>query len=113
MIQHSNNGAFAISNCGPMTKPIYNADFKAILWRYSGEGGWVFATVPDQHAPGSTLGWGRVPVRASVDGKSWDTSIWREKSGRTLLAVPKKIRGDKDDGDTVSMHIEYSIEYRG
>ena len=52
-------------------------------------------------------------MRATVDGRSWDTSVWREKSGRTVLAVPKKIRGEKDHGDAVDVRLEYSIEYLG
>ena len=51
-------------------------------------------------------------MRAVVDGKAWDTSVWREKSGRTLLAVPKRIRGGKDDGDSVAVQLEYSLMYR-
>jgi hypothetical protein len=31
---------------------------------------------------------------------------------RTLLAVPKEIRGEKDHEDVVAVRIEYSIEYR-
>jgi hypothetical protein len=95
-----------------MAKPQYTCEFSSTLFRVSGEGGWVFAEVPKQHAPSATLGWGRVPVRATVDGRSWDTSIWREKSGRTLLAVPKKIRGEKDHEDSVDVQLQYSIEYR-
>jgi hypothetical protein len=37
--------------------------------------------------------------------------VWREKSGRTLLAVPKKVRGDKDEGDVVRVRLEYDIMY--
>lgn len=96
-----------------MSKPVYQCSFTAELFRVPGQGGWVFAVVPEQHAPGVTLGWGRTPVRATVDGRSWDTSVWREKSGRTLLAVPKKIRGDKDHLDRVDVALEYSIEYHG
>ena len=96
-----------------MTRPVYSCAFKSELFRVPGEGGWVFAVVPKRHAPAATLGWGRVPVRATVDGRSWDTSIWREKSGRTLLAVPKKIRGAKDHQDSVDIELQYSIEYRG
>jgi hypothetical protein len=80
--------------------------------RIPGDGGWTFAVVPAEHAPTVTVGWGRTPVRATVDGSSWNTSVWREKSGRTLLAVPKKIRGSKDHMDVVNVRIEYSIEYR-
>ena len=38
---------------------------------------------------------------ATVDGREWQTSVWREKTGRTLLPVPKRIRGHKGGGDTV------------
>jgi hypothetical protein len=92
--------------------PVYRCRFVADLFRVPGAGGWVFAVVPPDHAPDVTLGWGRTPVRATVDGRTWETSVWREKSGRTLLAVPKKIRADKDDGDAVHVELEYSIEYR-
>ena len=95
-----------------MAKPHDQCAFKAELFRVPGAGGWVFAPIPKKHAPTETLGWGRVPVRATVDGRTWDTSIWREKSGRTLLAVPKKIRGNKDHEDVVAVQLEYSIDYR-
>lgn len=96
-----------------MTIPSYAASFRAKLFRVPGEGGWVFAPVPAEHAPAVTIGWGRTPVEATVDGKTWSTSVWRDKSGRTLLAVPKKIRGEKDHADFVMVTIEYSIAYRG
>lgn len=95
-----------------MARPTYRCRFTAELFRVPGQGGWVFAVVPAEHAPAVTVGWGRTPVHAIVDGRSWDTSVWREKTGRTLLAVPKKIRGDKDHEDSVDVQIEYSIEYR-
>jgi hypothetical protein len=91
--------------------PSYVCEFESKLFRIPGKGGWVFAPVPEEHAPTETLGWGRTPVRATVDGVSWDTSVWRERSGRTLLAVPAKVRGDKDHDDVVSVRLEYSVEY--
>jgi hypothetical protein len=75
--------------------------FKSKLFRVPGKGGWVFAPVPAKFAPTATHAWGRTPVRATVDGQTWNTSIWRSKDGRTLLAIPKGIRGAKDDGDWV------------
>lgn len=33
--------------------------------------------------------------------------MWRDKGKRTLLAVPKAARGDKVDGDTISVAIEF------
>lgn len=93
--------------------PTYVCDFTSTLFRVQGKGGWVFAPVPDEHAPLVTVSWGRTPVRAMVDGKQWETSVWREKSGRTVLAVPKQIRGEKDHMDTVTVRLEYSVVYRG
>lgn len=65
----------------------------------------MFAPVPARYAPPATHAWGRTPVRATVDGQSWNTSVWRDRDGRCLLAVPKKIRGQKDDGDTVLVEL--------
>jgi hypothetical protein len=79
--------------------------FETTLMRYPGPGGWTFALVPDEHAPPVTAGWGRTPVTATVDGKTWETSVWRDKTHGTLLPVPKQIRGGKGDGDTVTVEI--------
>jgi hypothetical protein len=79
--------------------------FNAKLFRYPGPGGWTFAPVPDAHAPPVTHGWGRTPVHARVDGRSWETSVWRDKKFGTLLPVPKAGRGDKGDGDVVVVEI--------
>lgn len=94
-------------------KPRAARAFTSTLFRVPGKGGWVFAPVPPEAAPAVTLGWGRTPVRAIVDDTAWDTSVWREKSGRTLLAVPAKVRGDKDHGDEVQVRLEYDLEYLG
>jgi hypothetical protein len=63
--------------------------FVATLMRWPGPGGWVFA----------------VPVVATVDGRSWSTSVWWDKQAGWLLAVPVRIRGAKDDGDDVEVEI--------
>lgn len=75
--------------------------FRARLWRYPGPGGWTFARIPDKHAPPATHGWGRTPVRATVDGQSWATSVWRDRQHGTLLPVPRRRLGDKAAGDFV------------
>jgi hypothetical protein len=91
--------------------PTYTCEFFSTLFRVSGKGGWVFAPVPDEHAPKASTAWGRIPVRATVEGQTWRTSVWREKSGRTLLAVPRHIRGSKDHDDQVAVRLEYSIAF--
>ncbi len=85
----------------------YGARFTGTLFRWPGKGGWHFVPVPDKFAPPVTHGWGRTPVRATVDGASWDTSVWRGKEGRTLLAVPAQVRGSKGDGDRVKVQLEF------
>lgn len=91
------------------TAPAYGGSFTGLLFRWSeGKGAWYFVRVPERLAPSRTQGWGRASVTATVDGKTWATSVWREKSGRTLLAVPKHIRGTKDDGDRVRVTLRYA-----
>lgn len=79
--------------------------FKSRLFRWPGPGGWHFAKVPKKYAPPVTAGFGRTPVRATVDGVTWDTSVWRDTRRGTLLAVPKKVRGEKGHGDAVQIEL--------
>ena len=65
----------------------------------------MFAPIPPRYAPSRRQPWGRTAVRATVDGQTWNTSVWRSKDGRTLLAVPKHVRGKKNDGDTVTVEL--------
>jgi len=80
--------------------------FEVALFRWHGEGSWVFAPIPEEHAPSSAGPFGRVPVVATVDGHTWPTSVWRGRTGAWVLAVPARIRSGKDDGDTVTVSIE-------
>jgi hypothetical protein len=89
-------------------KPSYGGEFWSRLFKYPGKGGWVFAPVPEKYAPSVTHAWGRTPVRATVDGYSWQTSVWRGKDGKTLLAVPKHARGIKGDGDRVRVRLDFT-----
>ncbi len=96
-----------------MKKPSQGktARFVATLWRYPGPGGWHFVSVPAEHAPPVMGHFGRTPVRASIDGGSeWQTSTWHDTKRGTLLAVPKRVRGKKDDGDTVEVTLVVDLE---
>ena len=85
----------------------YEVEFEATLFTIEGKGGWTFAPVPEHCAPSRTEAWGRAPVVATVDGGTWDTSVWRERSGRTLLPVPRSIRNGKGHGDVVQVRLRY------
>jgi Domain of unknown function (DUF1905) len=91
-----------------MPRLPYGGEFTAALFQYPGKGGWTFAPVPEKYAPPVTHGWGRTPVHATVDGHAWKTSVWRDKAGRTLLAIPKRVRGTKGHGDRVRVRLEFS-----
>lgn len=86
----------------------HRGPFVTTLVRYPGKGGWTFAPIPKKHAPPVTRPWGRTPVRASVDGVEWDTSVWRDsKSDGSLLAVPARVRGAKGSGDRVTVSFAF------
>ncbi|NUM69522.1 MAG: DUF1905 domain-containing protein [Ignavibacteriaceae bacterium] len=85
--------------------------FETVLFRYPGKGGWTFATVPPQFAPPFRFSFGRTPVKAELNGREWETSVWTEKSGKILLPIPKKIRGSLGDGDSVHISIEYVFRF--
>ena len=85
----------------------FGGTFTATLFRYPGKGGWTFAPVPERFAPPVTHSWGRTPVTATVNGTTWETSVWRGKDGRTLLAIPKTVRGTLSDGDAVKVRITF------
>lgn len=85
--------------------------FTATLFHTGGKGGWTFAALPQDLDPPVTGSWGMTPVIASVDGKTWCTTIWKDtKRLRTLLPVPKRIRGAKSDGDEVQVELRLDRE---
>jgi hypothetical protein len=87
----------------------HQVEFSSTLFRIEGKGGWTFAPVPEHLAPPVSEGWGRTPVVATVDGREWKTSVWRERSGRTLLPVPKDVRAGKEHGDVVRVSLRFSL----
>jgi hypothetical protein len=84
--------------------------FVARLVRWTGPSAWVFAPVPDAEAPERAGAFGRVPVLATVDGRRWATSVWHDRTAGWLLPVPKRIRGEKDDGDEVTVGLEVDVD---
>jgi hypothetical protein len=81
--------------------------FKTTLRRLPGKGGWTFVAIPKKLAPPITRAWARTPVRASIDGVEWDTSVWRSKTGEGFLPVPKRIRGGKEEGARVAIGFSF------
>ena len=71
--------------------------------RIPSKGGWTYVSVPKKLTPPITRAWARTPVQACLDGTAWATSVWRSKSGEGFLPVPKRIRGDKEEGTRVTV----------
>ena len=86
----------------------YEVDFTSTLFRVESKGGWTFAPVPEELAPSVSGPWGRTSVVATVDGHTWSTSVWRERSGRTLMAVPREVRRGKESGEGVHVRLRFS-----
>jgi len=89
-------------------KTLQRGPFKTTLRRIPGKGGWTYATIPKKLTPPITRAWARTPVRASIDGIQWDTSVWRSKIGEGFLPIPKRVRGAREEGARVT--IAFSFE---
>jgi hypothetical protein len=92
------------------------ATVTAPLWLWTGEGGsWHFVTVPEEQAAefraeglASRGGFGSVKVEATINGVTWRTSVFPQKSGGYILPVKAKVRRDAGicAGDTVTVRLD-------
>lgn len=89
------------------TKTQRRGPFRTTLRRVPGKGGWTYVSLPKKLAPPITRAWGRTPVTASIDGAEWSTSVFRSKDGTGFLPVPKRIRGDKEEGARVTIALSF------
>lgn len=75
-------------------------EFEAELWLYEGDAGWHFVTVPpdisdqiEAATAESPTGFGSVPVRVTVGGTTWSTSVFPDaKRQAYVLPVKKEVR---------------------
>ena len=74
----------------------------ALIWLWSeGKGSWHFLTVPPDQAieirlaataAGPRRGFGSVRVAATINGVTWRTSIFPQKSGGYILPIKAEVR---------------------
>lgn len=85
--------------------------FDAELWEHEGQGAWHFVTVPADLSEdlrldsGPRRGFGSVPVRVTIGGSTWSTSVFPSAAGPFLLPVKKAVRRAEDlqEGDVVEV----------
>ena len=92
---------------------------KAKVWLYPGMAGWHFITLPKKESDlikemfGSLqLGWGSLPVKATIGQTSWKTSIFRDKKAEAyLLPLKTEVRKKENisPGDIVDFIIEINL----
>jgi hypothetical protein len=91
-------------------------EFAAPLWRYPGEDGWYFVSLPleisadiNDITAGTRRGFGSVRVAVTVGATSWRTSVFPDsKTGAYLLPVKKAVRAAEglEAGDDVRARVE-------
>jgi len=90
--------------------------FSSEVWRWeSRRDDWYFVTVPTQFAepisevPREERGFRSVPVRATIGGTSWTTSIFPGQSGGTY-SMPVKRSVRDAEGIAPGDHVEVVLE---
>ena len=90
----------------------------APIWLWSeGKGSWHFLTVPadaaveirlESAASGIRRGFGSVRVAATIEGVTWRTSIFPQKSGGYILPIKAEIRrkAGVGEGDEVRVTLD-------
>jgi hypothetical protein len=88
----------------------------APIWLWSeGKGSWHFLTVPAEEAVeiraqsfGDRRGFGSVRVAATINGVTWRTSVFPQKSGGYILPIKADVRrrAGISAGDDVTVTLE-------
>lgn len=91
-------------------------EFSGPVFTWRGPAPHHFVTVPDNEsaeieaaAAAVTYGWGMIPVRVTLGGTTWKTSLW-PKDGRYVVplkvAVRRAERVEVDDVVTVRLEVD-------
>ena len=90
--------------------------FDAELWRWTGQGGWMFVTVPAdvsqeirEETEGQRRGFGSVRVVVTVGESTWSTSVFPDsKAGLFVLPIKAPIRKKEDllEGDVFAVTLQ-------
>lgn len=90
-------------------------DFRGEIWYWRGPAPFYFVWVPEEQCEllravsrFVTYGWGMIPVKVSIGGSQWETSLF-PKEGRYLVPVKASIRKAENLGHSDAVHIRLSV----
>lgn len=90
---------------------LLELQFEGEIWEWRGPAPYYFVTVPEDEsaelqevAASVTYGWGVVPVRATIGGTEWKTSLF-PKDGGYVLPLKDRVRKAEglEEGDTIAV----------
>lgn len=87
---------------------------RARVWRWPGENGWHFITLPREMSAQirEHYGKGMIPIHATVKKATWDTSLFPHKESHGYLLSIKKAVREKEgvyEGDMIVVSFEVAF----
>jgi hypothetical protein len=92
-----------------------NFKFTAKVWRYPAQAAWYFVYVDDKTTEvikkmknKKKVGFGFIPIEATVGKTIWQTSLFPTKEGEYLIAVKALVRKKEGifDGDKIGVRFK-------
>ncbi|HEY5990817.1 MAG TPA: DUF1905 domain-containing protein [Streptosporangiaceae bacterium] len=115
VVSYGHMHALVLAQCQPVGH-VGTFEFTARLWRYPGDGGWYFVSLPPEIGAeitditaGIRRGFGSVRVAVTVGSCAWQTSIFPDsKAGTYLLPVKRAVRAAEllEAGDDIRARVE-------
>ena len=101
----------------PSGRHVY--EFIAPLWKWDGNAAWHFLTLPfdvtdeiDEITTGRQGGFGSVPVKVTIGGTTWSTSVFPDKKRESFI-LPVKAPVRKAEGLAVGTPANVRLELAG
>ncbi len=99
---------------------LKNYTFRGKVWKYQGNAGWYFVTLPKSLSKTirrfhglSEEGWGRLRTAASISDCKWSTAIWFDTNAASyLLPIKKSVRkaADIKSGSSIKVSLHLQVE---
>ena len=74
---------------------------------------WTIAPLPKNFKIQAVHAFGRTPIIATTNKNTWSTSLWTEKSGITMIAIPKKVRAGIEAPSFIDISFVYDYDRFG